>query len=350
MAARARDVAVGLAVVAARAGTTAIRIVTLPARAVVRSPAAAPFRGPTESLAASGREAEFHARKRLESAAEGILDGPLPEASARALVEHDVARRVAAEVLASVDVETVAAEALDSEATDRIVERVLASPAFERRLGQVVEAVLTSPEVRAALARQTTGLAEQLVYTSRSRGADADDGVERFAHHPIRRTPREPVPYAGIVSRAIGLVVDAALAQLIFFVGAGIVALVAGLAGSLRPHWLVATIAASAWAIVVATYFVVFWSIGGQTPGMQLMGLRVAGPSGRAPGVLRSVVRLIGLVLAIVPMFLGFVPVLFDRRRRGLQDYLAGTTVLYDDRRAEDLEPAPAELAVPRLT
>jgi uncharacterized RDD family membrane protein YckC len=350
MAARARDVAVGLAVVAARTGTTAVRIVTLPARVVVRSPAAAPFRGPAESLAASGREAEFHARKRLESAAEGILDGPLPEASARALVEHDVARRVAAEVLASVDVETVAAEALDSEATDRIVERVLASPAFERRLGQVVEAVLTSPEVRAALTRQTTGLAEQLVYTARNRSADADDSAERFAHHPIRRTPREPVPYAGIVSRAIGLVVDAALAQLIFFVGAGIVALVAGLAGSLRPHWLFATIAASAWAIVVATYFVAFWSMGGQTPGMQLLGLRVAGPSGRPPGVVRSFVRLVGLVLAIVPLFLGFVPVLFDRRRRGLQDYLAGTTVLYDDRRAEDVETAPAELAVPRLT
>jgi uncharacterized RDD family membrane protein YckC len=349
MAARARDVAIGLAVAAARTGAAAVRVVTLPARVVVRSPAAAPFRGPAESLAASGREAEFHARKRLESAAEGLLDGPLPEASARALVEHDVARRVATEVLASIDVEAVAAEALDNEATDRIVERVLASPAFERRLGQVVEAVLTSPEVRAALARQTTGLAEQLVYTGRSRAAEADDGAERFAHHPLRRTPREPVPYGGVVSRAIGLVVDAALAQLIFVVGTGIVALVAALAGELRPERLVAAIAASAWAVVVGTYFVAFWSMGGQTPGMQLMALRVVGPSGRPPGVLRSIVRLIGLVLAIVPMFLGFVPVLFDRRRRGLQDYLAGTTVLYDGG-AEDVEPAPAELAVPRLT
>ena len=80
------------------------------------------------------------------------------------------------------------------------------------------------------------------------------------------------------------------------------------------------------------------------------MGVRVAGPTGRSPGVGRSIVRLIGLVLAIIPMFLGFLPVLFDRRRRGLPDYLAGTTVLYEGRRAEALERAPAELPVPRLT
>jgi hypothetical protein len=39
-------------------------------------------------------------------------------------------------------------------------------------------------------------------------------------------------------------------------------------------------------------------------------------------------VRLAGLALAIIPMFAGFIPVLFDDRRRALQDYLAGTTIL----------------------
>ena len=41
--------------------------------------------------------------------------------------------------------------------------------------------------------------------------------------------------------------------------------------------------------------------------------------------------RLAGLVLAIVPLFAGFVPVLFTERRRGLPDFLAGTVVVYDD-------------------
>ena len=53
---------------------------------------------------------------------------------------------------------------------------------------------------------------------------------------------------------------------------------------------------------------------------------------GSPPSVGRALVRLVGLVLAIVPLFAGFLPVLFDRRRRGLQDYLARTVVLYADR------------------
>jgi uncharacterized RDD family membrane protein YckC len=54
----------------------------------------------------------------------------------------------------------------------------------------------------------------------------------------------------------------------------------------------------------------------------------VCGPGGRRPGLGRSLARLVGLALAIVPLFAGFLPVLFDRRRRGLQDLLAGTVVV----------------------
>ena len=50
--------------------------------------------------------------------------------------------------------------------------------------------------------------------------------------------------------------------------------------------------------------------------------------------------RFVGLVLAIVPLFAGFLPVLFDARRRGLQDFLAGTTVLYVDREPLIVESA----------
>jgi uncharacterized RDD family membrane protein YckC len=51
-------------------------------------------------------------------------------------------------------------------------------------------------------------------------------------------------------------------------------------------------------------------------------------------GLRRALVRTLGLALAIIPCFLGFVPALFDSRRRALPDYLAGTTVVYDERRA----------------
>ena len=64
---------------------------------------------------------------------------------------------------------------------------------------------------------------------------------------------------------------------------------------------------------------------------MRLLRVRVLGPDGNPPSLGRSLVRLVGLVLAIVPLFAGFVPVLFTARRRGLPDFLAGTVVVYDD-------------------
>jgi uncharacterized RDD family membrane protein YckC len=83
--------------------------------------------------------------------------------------------------------------------------------------------------------------------------------------------------------------------------------------------------------LIAGTYFVLFWSAAGQTPGMRLLRLRVHAPGNRPPSLGRSLVRLVGLVLAIVPLFAGFAPVLFTHRRRGLPDLLAGTVVVYDN-------------------
>ena len=59
--------------------------------------------------------------------------------------------------------------------------------------------------------------------------------------------------------------------------------------------------------------------------------LRVVDPSGFPPGLGRSLVRLAGLALAILLVFTGFLPALVDDRRRALQDFLAGTVVLYTE-------------------
>jgi uncharacterized RDD family membrane protein YckC len=141
-----------------------------------------------------------------------------------------------------------------------------------------------------------------------------------------------PVPYAGIATRALALAIDAALVNLVVLIGGAVIALAGSLVGSLEFDTLERVLAAGAWAAAVATYFVFFWTATGQTPGMRIMELRVATAAGMRPGFWRSVVRLVGLVLAIVPLFAGFLPVLVDDRRRGLPDLLAGTVVLYADR------------------
>jgi uncharacterized RDD family membrane protein YckC len=163
-----------------------------------------------------------------------------------------------------------------------------------------------------------------------------------------------PVPYAGLASRALALAVDAALVHLVVLTGGAVIALAASLVGDLKFDTVERLLAAWAWASTVCAYFVLFWTTTGQTPGMRLMQLRVvASATGERPGFWRSVLRLIGLGLAIIPLFAGFLPVLVDDRRRALQDFLAHTVVLYSDRAGTTwLAPAAderIEVAVPPL-
>jgi uncharacterized RDD family membrane protein YckC len=140
-----------------------------------------------------------------------------------------------------------------------------------------------------------------------------------------------PAPvYAGLITRAIAFAIDAALilaVQLVVSV-AGVVivgvlhlpsvidAILAILGGCLAVLWSVG-------------YLVAFWTTTGQTPGSRVMQIRVQAGDGRLLRPSRALLRCIGLLLAALPLFAGFVPILFDRRRRGFQDWLAHTLVVH---------------------
>jgi uncharacterized RDD family membrane protein YckC len=62
---------------------------------------------------------------------------------------------------------------------------------------------------------------------------------------------------------------------------------------------------------------------------MRIMRLQVVTYTGGPLHFSRALVRLVGLVLAILPLFAGFIPVLFDDRRRGLHDRIARTLVIH---------------------
>jgi uncharacterized RDD family membrane protein YckC len=140
------------------------------------------------------------------------------------------------------------------------------------------------------------------------------------------------VPYAGLATRALALALDVAIINVIVFACAAVLGLVGSLVGDVQLDTLGRLLAAAAWGLAVASYFVLFWSAVGQTPAMRLMDIRVrmAG-STDPPSLWRSCVRLIGLGLAIIPFFAGFLPVLVDDRRRGIHDMLAGTIVEHSD-------------------
>jgi uncharacterized RDD family membrane protein YckC len=146
------------------------------------------------------------------------------------------------------------------------------------------------------------------------------------------RVAAAPVPYAGIATRGVALAIDAVLSQGVFVVGVALLALIRNLVGNLGGDLVVAGLLSVGWALTMAFWFAGCWSLTGQTPGMRLMHVRVVTPDGRTPSLPRSLLRLVGIVLSIIPLFAGFLPVLVDDRRRGLADFLAGTVVVYADR------------------
>ncbi|HEV2980767.1 MAG TPA: RDD family protein [Solirubrobacteraceae bacterium] len=173
-------------------------------------------------------------------------------------------------------------------------------------------------------------------------GVQSQHGTDLAQRRAISRLRGEPAPsvaaasaghYAGLVTRTLALALDALIIDgVALLVGLGV-----GLGVSLLhlPHDVDVVIAAALGAAYVAWtvgYFVFFWSSTGQTPGNRVMCIRVIDMRNRGPlKPRRALVRFIGLILAALPLLAGILMMLWDDRRRCLQDRLARTVVFYTD-------------------
>ena len=139
-----------------------------------------------------------------------------------------------------------------------------------------------------------------------------------------------PVEYAGIVTRAIAFAADAAVIQLVAIAVAGTFALILSVISLSEELDKVLLVAGSVvYGLWLVGYFVVFWSAAGETPGNRLLQIRVCrAVDGAPPSAGAALLRFAGLIIAALPLFAGFLPILFDERRRGVQDMLARTVVV----------------------
>jgi uncharacterized RDD family membrane protein YckC len=81
--------------------------------------------------------------------------------------------------------------------------------------------------------------------------------------------------------------------------------------------------------LVGILYFPYFWSHGGRTLGMRPFNLRVVRDSdGGAIGWGTAFLRLLGLWVAGLVFYLGYIWIFIDKRRRGWQDLIAGTVMI----------------------
>jgi uncharacterized RDD family membrane protein YckC len=139
----------------------------------------------------------------------------------------------------------------------------------------------------------------------------------------------QPDGYAGLATRAIAGVIDAALITLVAIAvefGAALIVSLLHIPHDLRTVLL--AIGGAAYILWIIGYFVTFWSTTGQTPGNRIMQIRVVSYGGEVLKPRRACVRCGGVILAALPLFAGFLLILFDSRRRGLQDRIARTLVV----------------------
>lgn len=158
----------------------------------------------------------------------------------------------------------------------------------------------------------------------------------------VETGPAPGIEYAPHGARLVAYIIDAFLIGVIttallvlgaVAIGAGIsydevtkrvsVSTISGL------QWLIFAISWILAVLVGLLYFPWFWARGGQTLGMRPFGLVVVRDAdGGRIGWGSAILRLIGLWVSAVVVYIGFIWIFIDKRHRGWQDLIAGTVMI----------------------
>ena len=136
-----------------------------------------------------------------------------------------------------------------------------------------------------------------------------------------------PAPGMAVASpgaRLVGYIVDViivSLAVLAITILGGVLAFIIPIIGGLAI--LIGVI------VVPLAYFPYFWARTGQTPGMQLMHIKVVRDVDGGPITTgAAILRLIGYWVSGFVFYLGYIWIFIDKRKRGWMDLIAGTVVV----------------------
>ena len=270
-----------------------------------------------------------------EAAEEAIvraLRSPAVErAIVRVIVEQNAVQSALERALTSEEVAAAIMRALESEAADRIWAEILAGPKAQ----MLVERVAEAPEVRAAIAQQGVGLVTDVGRRLTSVTEAIDDAIEEAIHRVLHKPGHEAeTNQVGLVTRAVAAALDLALIGVaLSFLYGQLASLIPAATEGGDGLSLVAVLALGALGFVIGgSVLVAFWALVGQTPGMRLLSIHIEVDGSPELGLRRALMRLLGVILALLPAGLGFLAIPLSGTRRGWHDRLAGTTVVYDDK------------------
>jgi uncharacterized RDD family membrane protein YckC len=158
--------------------------------------------------------------------------------------------------------------------------------------------------------------------------------------------------YAGAVSRLVAFGADVGASWGLYTLGVALFnaayKLVTGSSYNLSNHQLLAVVVLAIWEFLYYSYQ---WAVSGRTIGMAVLGLQVVTTEGGPIGVRQAVLRTLGLALSVALFWFAFWGIIFQRERRALDDFIAGTAVVYSwDARAARLRWMARAEAAPHGT
>jgi uncharacterized RDD family membrane protein YckC len=237
---------------------------------------------------------------------------------------------------------------------------------MERSVNDLTQSQQVQVLVQQVVESQSTGLVEEFIEEIRERMVSLDTLLDRRLRPSARTEPLVTPPfrraylhgrpalmvipqagetlaghYAGFASRSVAFLIDVTLLMIALSLGTTFINSLFGLLnveallGRFMPSdvntgALAAAIGGLLGTLLVFVYGVLGWSINGQTVGDILLGVRVVRADGNRISLGRAITRMVGAYLAGFVLFIGFFWALFDRRRQGWHDKLAGTAVVYD--------------------
>jgi uncharacterized RDD family membrane protein YckC len=137
--------------------------------------------------------------------------------------------------------------------------------------------------------------------------------------------------YAGAASRLVAFAADVGASWGLYLLGTALlnfaIKLVTGHSFTLTNHRIAAFIVLGVWEFL---YYAYQWAVSGKTIGMALFGVQVVTVQGGPISPRQAVLRTIGLGLTLLTLGIGSLGIVYQRERRALDDFIAGTAVVYD--------------------
>jgi uncharacterized RDD family membrane protein YckC len=134
------------------------------------------------------------------------------------------------------------------------------------------------------------------------------------------------VELASVLSRLLAQILDLFWLLPLSFVLGAVASVVNGGAMSLGGEMMA--------NLIGALIVLLFWAERQATPGKMVLGLRIVdAETGGVPPIGRLVLRYVGYLVSALPLGLGYLWAIWDSRRQGWHDKMAGTLVVRDLRR-----------------